>query len=356
MTHFIKNANVFTIAPAGSLDIHSTLPVGTYIVKFDIKIGFFLEQAEAFGKLPSKVYGSTSKTAQRILSTYHDRENSTGVLLGGEKGSGKTMLAKMLSTLGAEIGIPTLIINTAFCGDSFNKFIQDINQECIILFDEFEKVYKGDTDEDENKQEQLLTLLDGVFPQKKLFILTCNNMFKIDDHLKNRPGRIFYFLEYKGLEESFVREYLEDNLKDKTQIAPFIKAVGALFDTFNFDMMKAMVEEMNRYNETVSEVMEYINTRPSFSYNVKFDVEVKPIGSMPKVETLYTKVVCGNPLANEHEITGVAGGQRIDTELTHSLLTGVDPVTNTYFYSNGKYEFTLRRQIDPTGYDYMKAF
>ena len=122
-------------------------------------------------------------------------------------------------------GIPTLIINSAFYGDTFNRFIQDIDQECVVMFDEFEKTYSEENNDGENAQEKLLTLLDGVFPQKKLFLLTCNNLFKIDDHLKNRPGRVYYFLEFRGLEEDFVREYLDDNLTDKNQINSFIAAL-----------------------------------------------------------------------------------------------------------------------------------
>jgi len=94
------------------------------------------------------------------MRTFTDRSNSTGVLLTGEKGSGKTLLAKHLSIMGYDMGIPTIVINSAWTGDSFNKLIQDIEQPLIVMFDEFEKVYNRE------EQEKMLTLLDGVYPQQ----------------------------------------------------------------------------------------------------------------------------------------------------------------------------------------------
>ena len=185
MTYFIRNGNNFNVAAENSVDIRPKLPVGNYIIKQDPYENLYLQLVDDFKPI-KKTYGSIVKDTQRIISTYHDRDTSTGVLLTGEKGSGKTLLAKNLSIALAAEDIPTIIINNAWTGDKFNKFLQDIEQECMILFDEFEKVY------DSENQEVILTLLDGVFPSRKLFVLTCNDKWRIDSHMRNRPGRIFY--------------------------------------------------------------------------------------------------------------------------------------------------------------------
>ena len=254
-SYFLKSGNCFRVTSKEALDLHESLPVGNYIVKKNDMTGeLYLEAIDAF-ELPSKVYGSCLKDADRILNTFNTRKSTTGVLLTGEKGSGKTLLAKEVSSAGAKLGIPTIVINTPFCGAPFNSFIQSIEQPCVILFDEFEKVY------DSEEQEKILTLLDGVFASRKLFMLTCNNKWKVDTHMYNRPGRIFYLLEFGGLDEQFIVEYCQDNLKDTSYINQLCQ-IAKIFETFNFDMLQAVVEEMNRYNENPQDALRMLNIKP----------------------------------------------------------------------------------------------
>jgi hypothetical protein len=178
-------------------------------------------------------------------------------MLTGEKGSGKSLLAKTISMEGNERGIPTIIINAPWHGDAFNSLIQSIEQPAVILFDEFEKVY------DSEQQEKILTLLDGVFPTQKLFVFTCNDKWRVDQHMRNRPGRIFYMLDFSGLEPAFIEEYCNDNLNAKEYI-PVIVKLSTLFAQFNFDMLKSLIEEMNRYDEAPTEALRMLNVRPEF--------------------------------------------------------------------------------------------
>lgn len=259
MSYFFKRGEVWKATDERALDLHKVLPPGNYIAQFNPDQGFYLVEADPF-PLPSKIYGDVEQTAERILSTYEKRPASTGVLLAGEKGSGKTLLSKMLSVRGAAIGIPTVIVNTPLMGDGFNKFLQDIDQPCIVLFDEFEKTY------DKDHQPMILTLFDGVYPSKKLFLLTVNDKWRVDEHMRNRPGRLYYMLDYTGLDPNFIREYAMDNLNDKTQIEGVIQ-VTTFFEKFNFDMLKALIEEMNRYDETAKDSIRYLNISPLYVGN-----------------------------------------------------------------------------------------
>ena len=166
--------------------------------------------------------------------------------------------------------------------------MQDIDQPCVVLFDEFEKVY------DREDQEQILTLLDGVFGSKKLYILTCNDKYRIDSHMRNRPGRIFYLLDFKGLDSAFIREYCEDRLNNKQYIDQ-ICGLTSLFNQFNFDMLKALVEEMNRYNESPSEALEMLNAKIEYDDGAKFDIKL--IDNGVEVEDVSPSQWRGNPLA-----------------------------------------------------------
>lgn len=266
-TMFIKRGTAFSPTDDSNLDIHEKLPVGTYLIKrapFDGPLYF--DRVPDF-KLPMKLYGDTAKHSERILSTFKMRESSTGVLLAGEKGSGKTLLSKHLSVAS---GLPVILVNDPWSGDLFNTLVSSLQQEAVFVFDEFEKVYS-----DQGDQEGLLTLLDGFFATKKLFILTCNDIYKVNEHLKNRPGRLFYFIKYKGLSPEFVKEYCEDKLLNKSNIDSVCN-LSMLFEEFNFDMLAAVVEEMNRYGEDAHEAVKILNVQPdSYSQYGEFIIKIQ---------------------------------------------------------------------------------
>jgi len=337
MTYFLKSGTRFNVSTKAALDLHEQLPPGNYTVKFDKMANcFYLEQIENF-EIKGKVYGDTRRNADRILSTFNDRTASTGVMLNGEKGSGKTLLAKMLAVNAAEEGVPTIVINAPWCGEEFNGFMQMIEQPTVILFDEFEKVYDNDD------QEKMLTLLDGVYPSKKLFVLTCNDKWRVNSHMRNRPGRIFYMMDFKGLEQDFIIEYCEDNLKAKEHIQAICR-IATLFDQFNFDMLKALIEEMNRYNETPQEAMKMLNARPEFSSEARYKITLQPKGLDISDDKLESNEWQGNPLINrisldykvieKDEVTGDEDWNWESCRFTNEDLKQIDANTGKFVFIN----------------------
>ncbi len=273
MSYYLKSGNTFRVATKESMDLHENLPADNYVIKQNMSGELYLESINTF-EIKGKVYGNATRNRDRILNTFFDRPACTGVMLSGEKGSGKSLLAKAICAKGVEDNIPSIIINAPWSGDKFNAFLQTIEQPTIILFDEFEKVYSKE------EQESILTLLDGVFPSKKLFIFTCNDKWRVDQHMRNRPGRIFYMIEFKGLDCDFITEYCKDNLKNQTYIER-ICGIAALFSEFNFDMLKALVEEMNRYNESPDESLKMLNAKPEFDQNkIAYHIELI-VGGIP---------------------------------------------------------------------------
>lgn len=259
MAHFFKSGNVYRVAPGDALDIQETLPAGNYVLKFSPMEGFWLETSAAF-KMPSKIYGDCLRNSSRILNTFRQREGNTGALLVGEKGSGKTLLARQISI---ESEMPVILINSEHFGDNFNSFLSSITQPTVVLFDEFEKVYSKEG------QEKILTLLDGTYQSQKLFLLTSNDKWNLNANMKNRPGRIFYLLEFSGLDESFIREYCEDRLHNQSKISDIVQVSG-MFDQFNFDLLSSFVEEVNRYGENPIDLVRILNAKPEYSGKVGY--------------------------------------------------------------------------------------
>lgn len=354
MTHFIKNGNTFRPANEASLDIHKQLPPHNFIIKTDPFGNFYFEEIDSFA-LSGKVYGDVGKTSDRILNTFQSRPASTGVMLSGEKGSGKTLLAKMTCAKAAELGIPSIVINHPWHGDAFNKLLQDITQPCVILFDEFEKVY------DRDQQESILTLLDGVFPSRKLFILTCNDKWRVDHHMRNRPGRIFYMLDFKGLDPNFILEYARDNLKNQEHAESIVRISG-IFDQFNFDMLKALIEEMNRYDETPQEALKMLNVKPEFSDAVTYDIQAFA-NNMPIDESkLGSKTYRGNPLMTgfaidwyENKVNEDEDEEWINVNFSPSDLKKVDSNDGRLIFSNEQGTVILTKQKTKS-FDYYGAF
>jgi len=139
-----------------------------------------------------------------------------------------------------------------------------------------------------------LTLLDGVYPSKKLFLLTTNTRYDINSHMLNRPGRLFYVIQFHGLNLEFVRGYSAENLNDKTQVEKVV-VIAAIFDAFNLDMLKALIEECNRYNESPGHALKYLNVNPNFSSDYqKYDATWldKDGNSTPLAKSVFS----GNPI------------------------------------------------------------
>ena len=163
MTYYLDNGGLISVAN-GNLKVSDSLPPYTYTISQDEYKNFYLKKIE-YLEVPRRVYGDSIKLKDRILNTFSKRNDSLGVLLLGTKGSGKTLLSKLISIEARQKGIPTIVINQPYTGDNFNTFIQNIDTECVIIFDEFEKVY------DREHQKHVLTLLDGVYNTKNFLLL-----------------------------------------------------------------------------------------------------------------------------------------------------------------------------------------
>jgi hypothetical protein len=177
--------------------------------------------------------------------------------------------------------------------------------------------------------------------------------------MRNRPGRVYYMLDFKGLEQDFIIEYCDDNLKNKGNI-PGVCKVASLFDQFNFDMLKAMVEEMNRYDETAQQTMKMLNTRPEFSGEAKYKVGLQ-IDGLDVPEDKADTEWHGNPLTQVisvdykvyEDIPNEDGKFDFDWEcarFTNEDLKQVDSQTGKFTFINEDGERVTLSKVREKGY------
>lgn len=324
----------------------------TYLLKstkIDDKVGAKGSTVEAFYcepytdyDIPDRVYGRVKSIAERIITTHESRDSTTGVLLIGTQGSGKTLLMKLISRLARErLGLPTLIINSCFYGDAFNAFIATKVPPCVIIFDEFEKVYRQ-----YGAQEALLTLYDGLFSSNKLMVHTANDERAINPHYINRPGRIYYRLKHVGISKSFAREYCDENLKNKAEMTDILQIVSE-HRNFSFDMLQALVEEMNRYGEPARSAIQMLNITPGA--DMKYKVEVFVDQTKVPTKDILTQDFSGSMFDNDsvtvmwrfnpggpagdpnNPFTGGGPVSRVEISSPRESLTS-DPNINGYVY------------------------
>ena len=343
---YVRIGKLFTVTNDVAMDIHDQLPVGNYVIGNAPYIGYYFEMAEPF-QLPPKYYGELPSTATRICNTYADRlklqNKPTGVLLRGEKGGGKTLLAKKVA---ADLKLPTILINSPFSDDGFKSVLAAIGPS-VVIFDEFEKVYG-----DQSDQNAILTLLDGVYPSQCLFFIIVNDEYKLTDALVNRPGRLFYSLEYKGLSNEFITDYCKDKLKNQAHLTSVL-TVTAFFTNFNFDMLQGLIEEMNRYGESANEAVKYLNIKAEIlrSYDM-FDVTVTHQGRDVPLRKGMERLK-GHPLGKPYitlclvptpkQRSTYLKGATTYLTLSQDHVTKVDQEKEQFIYQSDGYEITFTK-------------
>jgi hypothetical protein len=260
MSNYIKTGNTVHVHPGNSIQTGSELFPGIYRIVITMQ-DMFLEEVSDF-ELPSKLLGGIDKKADRIIRTFEDRPKNTGVLLSGLKGSGKSLLAKLVSMKLKARNYPTIIVSLEQISPQVCGFLSAIDTDCVVIMDELDKV-------DEEKQTCLLGLLDGTSTGRKLYMLTGNNKYKVSSWLLNRPGRVFYNFEYTGLDVNVIREYCENELRNKEYIDDIIHVAKGIQDV-SFDVLVSLVEECNRYNESPREFIDIMSCEKArdMEYNI----------------------------------------------------------------------------------------
>lgn len=255
---------------------HNTeqLPVGIYKINFNEMTGqcYITHVMDKF-EFPYKIYGVQNSFIKRVDKTYHATDGNLGILMNGVKGTGKSVTAELICNT---LNLPVLIIHQAF--KAIPSFINEIQQDIILFFDEYEKIYN-------DYDHSILTVMDGVMNNgyRKVFLLTTNKLY-INDNMLQRPGRIRYLKTFSDLTLDVITEIVDDKLEYielREQCITFISTL----ETITIDIVKAIIDEVNIHNEPPQTFKDVFNVNAIENiHNVYKCVPGQPL------ELLYSKV------------------------------------------------------------------
>ena len=273
MSKIISTGSTFRFY-GDDLVTHNQLPAQIYSIRCSKMTGFYLEKHADIEINEDKIYGVHMEKVNKVLNAFPNFNKNLGVILSGAKGIGKSLFSKILAVEAVKKGLPVIIVDTYIPGIA--NFIEEIEQEVLVMFDEFDKTFGGVNKSDgmADPQTELLTLFDGLAQGKKLYVITCNNLNTLSDYLVNRPGRFHYHFRFDYPTDSEITEYMRDKLHEEyyseiNKVIAFSKRVN-----LNYDCLRAIAFELN--------------TGLQFQEAIK-DMNILHINNTVYIATLYTK-------------------------------------------------------------------
>lgn len=244
MSEFIKVGEKIVNKPTG-LD-YDLINGKVYNLKWDRYNGMSYFEEDGLLSLPAKVYTTKSDDVFiKRVNTYFQKTSklSTGVMLSGIKGTGKTVMAKVIAK---NSNLPIIVVDEDYPTGRINDFFRKFETPVTIIFDEVDKHW--DT-------EDLLGWLDGVQTNaKKLVLFTCNNEDRVNDYLKDRCSRVRYIRHFEANDNArFLREILRDKGIAKDKIEDTYTFIVNNFGLLSIDNILSFIDEKLLFPEFSNE-------------------------------------------------------------------------------------------------------
>lgn len=325
----------------GNLSITSNLPAGLYDIQqhpLSKEFSLIMRDEHKF-KVPSKIYGNYEVIVHRITQTFDRNDKNLGVLFVGEKGTGKSLLAKHICNL---YDLPIVILDKNYDEGDLIGFINSIPYPIIILIDEFEKIYSVRDDE----QTKFLSLMDGTSNSKIMFILTANDKDNISRYMLNRTSRIRYVIDFESLTEEQINEVLDDRLDDSMHRNNILR-LCIIIGNVNYDILIDIISEVNAFNDSdVNTLLNTLNVSPSSNRfeavvtNKRGWIATNMIWSNPLV---YNSNICSDWMKNGKPVLDEQGNEEECDIYINTSDYNVEVLRDKYIFTNDDYTVTFRK-------------
>lgn len=242
-------------------------------------------------KIPENIVGQ-DKHLTRVINTYNRLGKQMGVLLSGIGGAGKTVLAKRIAMECVNKGNMSVVVVNSETVGHLPMMMNMLKDDVVILLDEFEKMF-----DKVEKQNYLLTLLDGVMDHKHLFLFTCNDINKINPYMLHRPSRIRYHFKFDRIPKEIAHEIIErDYIPVDNNNVAVLKLLTDMIDCLSYDMLFECIKECNLYPsespmELVTDLALEISDISLEDYDVVVKLGDKEYGAEDLEEVLGERVV-----------------------------------------------------------------
>ena len=247
---FVKSGSRILPKPNGT--DYNLINGKAYDLKWDdwSDMAYLAENGEL--NLPSKIYELNKDKIfkKRVLNSFNNHENSIGVMLAGTKGTGKTMLAKVIAK---ESNLPIIIVDSQFPTNRLIGFFKQFSTPVCVIFDEIEKNFNIG---------RMLDFLDGVEKTtKKLVLMTCNELDKVSEYLQDRCSRIRYVRKY-GINDNlaFLPMLIENKeIKNAEIVRKFVEERFKLPSIDNMNAFLNEVKDLEDEDISLDDIVKYMN-------------------------------------------------------------------------------------------------
>lgn len=247
---FVKSGSRILPKPNGT--DYNLINGKAYDLKWDdwSNMAYLAENGEL--NLPSKIYELNEDKIfkKRVLNSFNNHENSIGVMLAGTKGTGKTMLAKVIAK---ESNLPIIIVDSQFPTNRLIGFFKQFSTPVCVIFDEIEKNFNTG---------RMLDFLDGVEKTtKKLVLMTCNELNKVSEYLQDRCSRIRYVRKYDINDNlAFLPMLIENKeIKNAEIVRKFVEERFKLPSIDNMNAFLNEVKDLEDEDISLDDIVKYMN-------------------------------------------------------------------------------------------------
>jgi len=204
-------------AAKNTIPIMALSPYGTD------KLGELIHNPNSEIFISPKEYSDIEDDVKKVLD---GKINKTGALLYGKPGTGKTQFVKYLSKK-YSLPIYTVYFLPDYNNLNIASMFASIPKNCIILMEDFDNYFNKrnciiKNDSVKFTFDAIINALDGVYNDYKgvIFIMTANQISKIDNSIKNRPSRFKFVREFSPPDDAIRMKILNNkNLVNKTRRA-----------------------------------------------------------------------------------------------------------------------------------------